>query len=107
MTPEQQVEFHVKLSDSRYDLINKLDALLHKELAGGTHGMPYNVVDYNALEKIAGVRIHLFREILEMASLTQAMRFSPVGGAGSSDDYRSWVELVNKGAQDEQKEDKK
>lgn len=101
MTPKEQMEFHEKLSDSRYKLIMRCDEVLHDQL----HPTMRGHLDYDAITKIAGVRVHLFREILEMASLTQALRFSsPMGPA---EDYQNWINLVDKGSQDEQpKEDK-
>jgi len=108
LTPKEQMEFHEKLSDSRYKLIDQLDALLHRCLVGNTYfisGSESQAQDIDFMTKIAGVRVHLFREILEMASLTQALRFSsPMGPA---EDYQNWINLVDKGSQDEQpKEDK-
>jgi len=97
MTPEEQLEFHKEVSESRYKLIKRCDILLQKELEGGVRGMPFNEVDYEAVTKIAGVRVHLFRELLEMASLTSVAVQS---GAMQSGDYDKWLELINKGAAD-------
>ena len=97
MTPEAQLEFHKKLSESRYELILRSDYFLRKELTGTERP------DFDAVSKIAKVRVDLFRELLDMASLTAVAVQS---GATQSTDYDRWLELVKQGAADEQRPNK-
>ena len=54
MTPEEQLEFHKKLSESRYELILRSDYFLRKELLD-TDDPAFDIV-----AKIAKVRLDLF-----------------------------------------------
>ena len=110
LTPEEQLEFHKELSESRYKLIKKLDNALHHyvDSLGSPIGVSGTFSEYiDCLTKLAGVRVHLFRELLDMASLTSTAIALQGGVSGQSTDYSKWLELVDKGAQDEQKEEKK
>ena len=97
MTPEEQLEFHKKLSESRYELILRSDYFLRKELLD-TDDPAFDIV-----AKIAKVRVDLFHELLEMASLTTVAVQS---GAMQSSDYDRWLDLVKQGAADEQNPNK-
>lgn len=101
MTPEEQIEFQEQVTKSRYQLIAKCDEKLHTLLDAIVFDGRLIEWQVEALNKLAGIRIHFFRELLEMAALTR-LRVEP----GFANDYQNWVDLVNKGSTDEQKEEK-
>ena len=93
MTAEDQLEFQKATAENRFRMIQKADEILEKEL--NTFGKP----DYDAISKIGGLRCALYRELLEVASLT---RTQEVMNAYDQGTYQEWLDLVRKGTPEEQ-----
>ena len=95
MSPEDQLEFQKAIAENRFRMIQRCDELLEKFLTNLEDAPEH----YDAISKIGGLRCALYRELLEVASLT---RVSADMNAYDSDTYQEWLDLVKKGTPEEQ-----
>lgn len=96
MTPEEQIEFQNKIAACRYQMLAKCDSYLLQEMDKFTP-------DWGEIAKAASVRLNLFREFLEMATLAGISRSAYT----LPSDYGNWLSMVDKGADDERHEEGK
>jgi len=84
-------------------MLTKVDKLLERELDKlanvEKHGPDY-IEEYEAINKLGGLRVALFRELIDVALAGATAR--SVTNAYDETDYKKWLDLVDKGAEDQQ-----
>ena len=97
MSPEDQLEFQKAIAENRFRMIQRCDELLEKFLTN----LEDTPEHYDAISKLGGLRCALYRELLEVASLTRVHADMNAYDAGT---YQEWLDLVQKGTPEEQQQ---